>query len=288
MNRKLSIVITSYKNPGLLELCLDSLKRNIGIENYEIIVADGQTEEETYDLMREKFSDIIFIPNGSNVGFPKLVNQGIRASNGEFVFIINSDIIIKEDSKIAELIALLENNRQIGLVGPRLINFDGSIQPSCFRYYTPLTVVYRRTILKKFSFARKHLNEFLMTGKVRENGINSVDWLMGSALMTRKDSMEKVGLMDESFFMYFDDVDWCWRFWQAGYAVVYFPDVKVYHYHGKQSASQNVISAIIMNKYARIHISSAFKFFLKHFGKQNPRLRYEKMKKSKTYARARK
>lgn len=276
MNRKLSIIVTSFRNPGLLELCINSLQQNIGSIEYEIIVADGQTEEETYDLMREKFSQIKFIPNRKNVGFPKLVNQGIKAACGKIAFIINSDIIIKDKNSIQDLVAALKNNDKIGLIGPKLINFDGSVQPSCFRYYTPLTVVYRRTFLKKFSFAKKHLDKFLMAGVVKDGGINYVDWLMGSALMARMDVVKKVGPMDERFFMYFDDVDWCWRFWQAGYAVAYCPFVKVYHYHGKQSASQNVVSAVLMNKYARIHILSAIKFFLKHLGKKNPRVAYEK------------
>lgn len=276
MKPYLSVIVASYKNPGLLELCLSSLKKNITGIDYEIIVTDNATEEETFDLMREKFPDVKFIPNENNTGFGGIANQGINASNGKYLFIINSDIIIKESKAISELVEYLENNSKAGIVGPRLVNFDNSIQPSFFKFYTPLTIIYRRTFLKKFGFAKKHLRRFLMQDEISYEKANQVDWLMGSAMMTKKSAVEKVGKMDtKNFFMYFEDVDWCWRFWQNGFQVVYLPTAQVYHYHGKQSASRNAINAVLMNKYTRIHISSAIKFFLKHLGEKNPRSKYK-------------
>jgi len=99
---------------------------------------------------------------------------------------------------------------------------------------------------------------------------------MGSAMMVSRNAIKKVGKMDSNFFMYFEDVDWCWRFWEKNLRVVYYPLVEVYHYHGKQSANQSALSAIIFNKYTRIHIFSAIRFFLKHFGKPNPHKIYKK------------
>ena len=272
-SKKLSIIVTVYGKTELLELCLDSIRQNLKNSNidYEIIVASSATEESAKDLMREKYPDLTFIMNKENKGFGYVANQGIKRAKGEYLFIINHDIIIK-DNAIEELLHYLETHPDVGLVGPRLINFDGSIQDSAYRFYTWKTILYRRTFFGKFSFAKKHLERFLLKKETNENKIIEVDWLMGSAMMTTAEAVKKVGLFDERFFMYFEDVDWCWRFWQAGYKVVYNPTVQVAHYHGKASLNKGVIRAILFNKYTRIHITSAVKFLLKHFGEKNPHL----------------
>jgi len=270
---ELSVVVTCYKNPALLRLCLNSIKGSLLGFNSEIIVADSETGEETYDLMREEFSFVHFIPNKKNVGFLALVNQGIKIAKGKYIFIINGDIIVK-DKSIHQLLNFIKKDPEIGIVAPRLINFDGSVQDSCFRFYTPMTIFYRRSFLKNFSFAKKHLDQFLMKKEKMTNDSIDVDWVMGSAMMTSRAAIEKVGLMDKGYFMYFEDVDWCWRFWENGYRVVYYPLAEVFHYHGRQSASKNIFQSILFNKYTRIHIRSAIRFFLKNFGKMNPHLKY--------------
>lgn len=271
MKPELSIIITSFKNPPLLELCLNSLKESVQGIDYEIIVADTCTQQDTIDLMRESFPDIKFFANKRNTGFGYLVNQGLAAAQGNFLFVINADIIIKDKQTVSEMINYLKSNPQVGVVGPRLINFDNSVQPSCFRFYQPMTIIYRRTFLNRFSFAQKHLNHFLMEDVVKTSQPVETDWLMGSCLMTKRSVFEEVGPLDtQRFWMYFEDVDWCWRVWEKGYKVIYYPKVSAYHYHGKQSGSQNAVKAVLFNKYTRMHIMSAIKFFLKHSGKENP------------------
>jgi GT2 family glycosyltransferase len=268
--KELSIVITAYGKTDLLELCIESIQEKIRDEiNYEIIVSSSATEESAYDLMREKFSQIVFLPNKENKGFGFVANEGIKKSKGKYLFIINHDIIIK-DRAIQKLLAYIKNNRDVGLVGPRLINFDGSIQNSAFRFYSWKTILYRRTFLGRFVFAKKALNKFLLKDKIKKDKIIEVDWIMGSAMMTSAEIVKKVGKFDLNFFMYFEDVDWCWRFWKLGYKVVYNPTIKVAHYHGKASSNKNVLQALWSNKYTRIHIGSALKFFKKHFGEKVP------------------
>jgi len=261
-NPTLSILITSYKNAPLLGLCIESFQKTVKNIDYEIIVADSETTEEVQDLMREKFSKIKFISNKKNIGFGALFNQLISSAKGEFHFLINADIIVKGNA-VKELMNCLKTDEEIGVIGPRLINFDNSIQPSFFRFYRLTTVIYRRTFLKKFSWAKKDLKRFLMKS-VKKSKPFEVDWLMGSALMFRATTVKKVGPMDSRFFMYFEDVDWCWRVWENELTVIHNPLVKVYHYHGKASANKGIIKAIFFNKYARIHIGSAIKFFWKY------------------------
>ncbi len=269
MNRELSIIATSYKNPSVLRLCLESLKKNVLSENYEILVLDSATEEDTEMMMREEFPDIKFFPNKKNLGFAKLVNSGLKKAQGKYILILNSDIIIERRSADI-LLEQLKKNPGIGIISPKLLNFDGQTQPSCFRFYSPSVILYRRTSLGKFKFAKKRINNFLYKDKDLKKS-QEVDWVMGSAVMTSSAAIGKIGPMEENFgFMYFEDVDWCRRFWGKGLKVVYFPGVKMFHYHGKGSASQGVFKAILLNKLTREHIKSAMKYFWKYFRKPNP------------------
>jgi len=274
-NVELSIIITSYKKPELLELCINSIRKNIENEiDYEIIVGDSETEEGTLDLMNDKFPEIIFLANKKNVGFGKLVNQGIEKSKGRYLFIINHDIIIKGGA-IQELLAFIKKNNTVGIVAPKLINFDGRIQFSAFQFYSLKTIIYRRTFLGNFSFAKKYLNKFLLKDEVASGKIIDVDWVMGSAMMMSRDAVNKVGGIDSRFFMYFEDVDWCRRFWENGYRIVYNPNVTVAHYHGKASGNQGAVQAILLNKYTRIHIKSALVYFWKYRWRKNPHQAYQ-------------
>lgn len=268
-NPKLSIIITSYRNSEVLRLCLESIEKNVKNVEYEVIVADSSTQEDTMDLFRENFNDVNFIPNKENKGFGGLVNQGFKKAKGEFLFVINADIIVKDDA-VNKLLEFIEKDKTVGIVAPKLINFDNSVQQSCFKFYSPITVVYRRTFLGKMKFAKEHLKNFLMKDQQKKGIPFGADWVMGSAMMTRREFVDKVGPYDKRYFMYFEDVDWCRRFWEKGYKVIYNPDIKVFHYHGRASASKNAFNSVLFNKYTRAHIASSIKYFLKFRTKKNP------------------
>ena len=254
---ELSIIITSYRNPELLKICLNSIKNNFSGGNYEIIVVDSQTEEDTALMMREEYPEIVFFPFSENVGFQELVKKGIHESRGDFFLILNSDIIVKKDS-IEKMLEFIKSHPEIGMVGPQLVNFNETFQPSCFRFYSPFTIIYRRTFLGRLPLARKKLDEFLMKDYDHKNS-KEVDWLMGSALLVSRRAVVKVGLMDSRFKMYLEDTDWCRQFWEEGFKVVYFPLAKMYHYHGRGSAGKNALFLIFSNWLTRAHILSAVK-----------------------------
>ena len=271
----LSIIITHYQTPAVLKICLKAVKKSCkNIEGgYEIILSDSESIPETKEMIKEEFSEVVFIPFEKNVGYAKLVNAGLKKAKGDFVLILNADIIPKEDS-IETLIEFLENSPKVGIAGPRLLNFDDSPQPSAFRYYTPWTVICRRTFLGKTPWGKKEIDRFLLKSRIQnpESKIQEgmeVDWLMGSALMTRKESVENVGLLDERFFMYFEDVDWARRFWENGYRIVYFPKSQMYHYHYKASDKGRGMFDLFLNKQARIHLLSAIKYFWKYRHKKS-------------------
>jgi GT2 family glycosyltransferase len=270
----LSIIITSYRNPELLKLCINSIKNNIAEDfNYEIIVADSATEESTEMMMREDFPEVTFFGFEKNVGFQVVVNKGIDNSKGDYLLILNGDMLIKKHS-VERLLDYLQSNPTVGIVGPKLLSFNGEFQYSCFRFYKPITIIYRRTFFGKLGFAKKHLDKFLMKDYDHQRPID-VDWLMGSALMMRADDLKKVGKLDPAFFMYMEDVDWCRRFWEKGLRVVYFPYAEMLHYHGKGSEKKGFIYSIFFNKLTWIHIASAIKYFKKYLGKPNTRKEYK-------------
>lgn len=266
---ELSIIINHYQTPEILKLCLKSLIQSLpeNVES-EIIVSDSETQEKTKEMMRENFPQVFFISSKKNIGFGKSVNRAFRTAKGKYILIINADIIVDRKGTIKRMIDYLQENPEVGLLGPKLLNINGTWQPSCFRFYTPFVVVSRRTILGKTKWGKKILDHFLMKDIFNESGLEKrkailVDWLMGSALFTKREALEKVGYFDERFFMYFEDIDWCRRFWQAGYKIVYFPVCQMYHYHMQASKKRGGAFDLIISEYARIHLASAIKYFLK-------------------------
>jgi hypothetical protein len=266
---ELSIIVTNYKNPELLKECLSSIEKVCILDGYEIIVADSETEEDTKLMMKENFPEIKFLPFEKNVGFGYLVRGAYEKSSGEYILVLNGDMIMKEGS-IEKLLEYIKGHPEAGIVGPQLLNFNGTLQQSCFRFYRPMTIVYRRTFLGKMKFAKKHLDNFTMAD-FDHKSTKEVDWLMGSALMTSRLAVEKVGLLDKRYTMYLEDTDWCRSFWEKGYKVVYYPASQMYHYHGRGSAGKSVVKTLLFNKLAWMHIVSAMKYFWKFKGKPVPK-----------------
>ncbi len=258
---EISVIVTHHKTLELLKLFLESLKISLTNLSHEIILADSEAEEETEEFLSSDFPEIIYLPFKKNIGYAKLVNAGLSRSRGEFLLILNADIILTSDA-LEKMIEYMKNNPAVGILGPQLLNFNKSFQQSCFRWYKPLTILYRRTALSKTSFGQKDLARFLMKG-VDLSKPQIVDWILGAVMLVRRQALLEVGPMDERFFMYFEDVDWCLRFHQKGWQVVYFPEAKMYHYHGKISKASGFFSHFL-NKYFWIHLNSAFKYFLKH------------------------
>ena len=286
----LSIVIVNFKNPALLRLCLKSLECTLNPKlDYEILVVDISSEIETQNVVLEEFLPIlsptqsepqnrgssIFQSNQNdlrkigtkvkllsfkdNIGYTKGVNEGIKASSGEYIFILNPDIVPLKNS-VETLLNYMREHQDVGLAGPQLLNFDGTPQQSCFGFYNAITIGYRR--VGYLPFKKKVLRKFLLEDEDLSS-IRSVDWLMGSAFMARRNAIAKVGLMDEKFFLYFSDVDWARRFWENGYKVVFYPLSKIYHYHRRVSKRNPWLVDIFINRHAQWHIKDGFKYLFK-------------------------
>ena len=260
----LSIIIVNYKNLELLKLCLKSIREHLAGENleYEVLVIDSEAQPDTELVLTESFSAVRYIPFQKNIGYAGGVNCGIKNSTGRFVLILNPDIVVAKGA-IPKMMGHLKNHPEVGMIGPRLLGFNGKVQNSRFSFYRPSTIVYRRTFLGKSFFGQKELSRFNLDNSHPTEPIYP-DWIMGSAILTTRQAVEKVGPMDERFFLYFEDVDWARRFWENGLKVQYFPEAVMMHYHQRSSRAGFDFFDFFLRREARWHIASALKYFLKH------------------------
>ena len=259
---KLSIIITHHNTPELLNLCIKSIKDTVKNLQYEIIVVDGESKNRSREFIKDKYPDIKLISFEKNVGYSRIVNAGIREVVGDNILILNADIIVLDDA-VMEMMKFLDEHKKVGIVGPQLLDFTNKIQASCFMNPSFKAIIARRTFLEKTRWGKNILDKFTINDWDK-NSSRKVDWVQGSAMMVRREAIDKVGLWDERFFMYFEDADWCRRFWQSGYEVVYLPSAKMFHYYHRSSKKFGIIIDIILNKYTRTHINSALKYFKKY------------------------
>ncbi len=257
----LSIIILNYKTRGLLKQCLRGLLANPVPLTTEVIVVDNHSNDGTGEMMRQEFPQSTFIQSPVNGGFAAGMNLGIQRASGRYLLLLNPDIAVL-GNPIGRMFRYLEEHLNVGMCGPKLLNPDGTVQTSCRAFPTPATILYRRSPLGKLPFARAKLRAFLMLDWDHASN-RPVDWLLGACMMVRREAVQRVGLLDERYFLYFEDVDWCRRFWDAGYAVVYLgATAEIVHYHRRLSAESPGIRGIL--SYAtRIHIASGLKYFLK-------------------------
>jgi exopolysaccharide biosynthesis polyprenyl glycosylphosphotransferase len=220
----------------------------------EVIVVDNDSQDDSAHMVREKFPYAKFISNTANFGYSRAVNQGIKESEGRYILILNADTIIKPNA-IQSLLSFMDGHPETAIAGPRLFYPDGRLQYSCRTFYAFKTILFRRTFLGKLFPESRILKEHLMTewdhGTERE-----VDWLLGAALIVRRESIEQVGLMDERYFLYLEDVDWCYRMKTAGFKVCYVPHAEIIHYHRQGSRSEAMFSRDVV-----IHLASMLRYY---------------------------
>lgn len=230
--KDLSIVIVSWNVRGYLEACLSSIAANRGRLDLEVIVVDGGSLDGSPELVRRDFPGVQLIDCGDNVGFPKGNNIGMAKAGGRNILLLNPDTEIVGDA-LELLIEYLDGHAEVGLVGGQLLNSDGSIQSSRRRFPTFATAMFESTWLEMIA-PRKLLTTYYVD-EVPADTRTTVDWLTGACLMTRREVIEQVGPMDEAYFMYSEELDWCRRIKQAGWEIVYLPEAKIIHHVGKSS-----------------------------------------------------
>lgn len=228
---ELSIIIVNYNTKDLTTKAIESILNRKWKVKYEIIVVDNDSTDGSNKVIKEKFTQVKLINNKENLGFAKANNIGIKQSNGCYILLLNSDTIVK-DNTIDQIVQYMEENREIGAAGCKVVLPDGSLDLACKRSFpTPQNALYNALKLDKFFPDNKRFGDYNLT-YLDENEINEVDCLVGAFMMIRREVLEEVGLLDEDYFMYGEDIDLCYRIKQAGWKIVYYPEVEITHYKG--------------------------------------------------------
>lgn len=228
-----SIIIVNYKNPPLIVQCVKSILQFEKTVKFEIIVVDNDSQDDTEQQLRAIYPNLKWIQMGYNSGFAKANNAGIRAATGEFVLFLNVDTILVE-SVLKELIDLFEENKNIGIVGCRLLNADGTLQQSYHDGDMFFKKLWRRNpfVIKLFNATEKNIvdkNQILK----EHNYIHNCRWLCGAALMMKRDVLVSEKLYwSEKYFMYWEDVALCYKIREKGYNVLYSPSPSIVHIGG--------------------------------------------------------
>ncbi|MFH1047849.1 MAG: glycosyltransferase family 2 protein [Patescibacteria group bacterium] len=255
-----SIVILNYKSKGLVAQCIKTIELSASTCSYEIIVVDNASGDGIGAMLEARFPRVRFIAAGDNRGYASGNNLGIRAASGKYVLIMNPDITPHEGS-IDALVKYMNQNPTIGVCGPKLLKPNGQIDESCYRFHNVLTPIYRRTPLGRLQAGQQENGRYVMQDFDRQQ-TRDVDWLLGAVLMVRRSALDRVGLLDEKYFLYFEDTDWCRRFWAAGWRVSYFIGSTMVHCHERASAKTSLLLSPL-NRAARTHVRSCVYYFRK-------------------------
>jgi len=240
-----SVIIVSWNAKEHLLDCLCSLSHQSGVVG-EIIAVDNGSSDGSCDAVENQFPQVKLIKNGENLGFAKTNNIGIRASRGRYVCLINSDVIVLEDC-IEKLIEFMDKNSHVGMAGPRILNPDRTLQPSCRHFPSIWNNLCHAVGLNKVFPKSAFFSEPLMRCWPHDK-IRSVDVLSGCFLVVRREALDNVGLLDEDFFIYGEDIDWCRRFQEAGWDVVFYPEAQAIHTGGASSSNAPIKFYLEMQK----------------------------------------
>lgn len=231
---ELSIIIVNYKTEELTSNCIDSvIKSNTKGFEYEIIVVDNASKDESIEAIEKQFPEVKIIKNHENLGFSKANNIGIEASKGDYILLLNSDTIVEQNT-LKGALSFAKNHKHIGALGCKILLPSGKLDPACKRSFpTPLNGLFHSLNLDTVFPDSVYFGAYNLT-YVDENQVCSVDCIMGAFMLIPRIVIDRVGMLDEDYFMYGEDIDWCYRIKDAGYQVMYYPEVRIFH-HKKAS-----------------------------------------------------
>lgn len=249
----LSIIIVSWNTVELLLKCLGSIYAHPPTCDFEVLVVDNASTDKSVQRVWDQFPQVDLFPNQNNIGFAPANNQAIRHSSGRYVLLLNPDTEVKADA-LQTLVQFLETHPQVGAVGPLTLNPDDTLQTSC--YPAP-------TLSREF-WRLFHLDKFWPYGSYRMSGWSQteprpVDALLGACLMLPRNALDWIGLLDEDYFIYSEEIDLCYRLQKAGWDLYWVPQAQIIHYGGQ--STKQVATDMFLQLYR-----GKLLFFQKHYG----------------------
>ena len=224
----LSVIIVNWNSKELLLPCLDSIYQTCQGVAMEVFVIDNASTDGSGEAVKERFPKVTFIQNQKNVGFAMANNQALRLSKGNYLLLLNPDTKMKEGA-IERLVSLMESSPEAGVVGAQLLNDDGSKQNSIANFPSLATEFLNKSLLR-WLFPKQ------FPGKERDySNPLEVDSVIGACMMVRREAMDQVGLLDEEYFLFLEETDWCYRMKKEGWKVYHIPQAEIYHFQGKSA-----------------------------------------------------
>ncbi len=258
--KELTISIVTYNSLDFLKECLQSIFKNPPSVSYGVIVVDNASEDGTVDFLKKNYPAVTLISNTENIGFAAANNQAIKNSDSEYIVLMNSDCEVYKGS-LDNLIGFMDKNTGTGIAGPKIVNSDGTTQLSCRRFPSLLDAA-AHNILGDIFPGNPFTKKYKLADVSRDKPFK-VDWVSGSCMIIRRKALEDTGKLDGKYFMYIEDVDICYRMWQKGWAVYYYPEAEIMHHAGGSTGRgrrEKIKSSFRMQR-------SAFYFFCKIYRK---------------------
>jgi len=254
----ISVIIVNYNVRYFIEQCLISVFKSIQDLNVEVIVVDNASVDNSVSAIKNKFPDVHLIANKENVGFAKANNQAIKIAKGKYFLLLNPDTLIEEDT-LTKIFGFMENNPDAGALGVKMIDGEGKFLPESKRGLPTLSSsLFRFSGLSKLFPKSRIFNRYNL-GYLDEDEIHEIDVLSGAFMFVRTEILPKVGLLDEAFFMYGEDIDYSYRIQKAGYKIYYYPETTIVHFKGESTKKSSL-------KYHNIFYKAMAIFAKKHYG----------------------
>lgn len=228
VKKTLTIIIVNWNNKKILQDCLESIYNTQINYSYEIIVVDNNSEDGSVEIIKNKFVDVTLIENNKNYGFAKANNQAIKIAKTEHILLLNNDTVITQNDCFSNMVRFMQENSRVGVLGCKLLYSDGTLQ-SLGGKYPSAWEVFKNQIL-----FIKTLKRFTKNKK-KDNVLKRVDCVSGACLLTRREVFEKVGMLKEDYFMYGEDIEFCYRVHKAGWEIGVLTDESIIHLLGKST-----------------------------------------------------
>jgi N-acetylglucosaminyl-diphospho-decaprenol L-rhamnosyltransferase len=260
-----SAVVVSHGHAGYLPACLHALAASLPEEELEVFVVANLPGDGSADAVRAALPRAHLIENDEPRGFAANNNAAARRSRGRFLLLLNPDTEIRPGA-LRALAGAMDRDPGIGICGPQLVYPDGRVQPSCRRFPTLSSVIARRSPLRVF-FRDSAANRRHLMADFDHARASEVDWMLGACLLVRREVLASVGLMDEGYFLYVEDIDWAYRARAAGWRAWYEPAARVVHHH------LAVSDRALFSRYSWWHLRSMWRYFRKHLAPAPLRMR---------------
>jgi len=253
---QVSFVIIEFHCPELVRDCVQAIRDQTANLVHEIIVSsNSEYDEAKRKKIGQDFPGVKWLFNEKNGGFAYAMNSGLEISSGETAVLVNPDA--KFMTPILPAFEYLRDRKEVAVLGPKIIDRHGNIQDSCRRFMTPLDLFFR--LMQRFLLRK----DVLLSANFEYDRAQPVDWVIGACMMLRKTALAEVGLLDEKYFFYVEDMDICRRMWAAGWQVRYFPEWQV-EYKGSRKSTVFFIRENLFNRMSLIHLRSYLRFLFKY------------------------